>query len=277
MFSFIPNTAEVAYMGMMDGLRLHRRNEVKDSILAAAKDGTLNEELIDNLILRNWPRGEKIAHKDIKLRTFISQEQNRLQMASHVYDVTYGEVHPEDALVVIDDSIVRGTTLKQSILKMLAHTNPRKIVVVSTAPQIRYPDCYGIDMAEIGKFIAFAATIQLLKNSGQQSLIEAVYSRCKVELEQPMGQRRNCVKDLYEQFTDREISHMISQMIFPETTWSGELEVIYQTTENLHKSIAPQSGDWYFTGDYPTPGGYEIVNRSFVHWYEGRDGRAYDQ
>ncbi len=276
-FSFIPNTAEVAYMGMMDGLRLHRRIEVKDSILAAAKDGTLNEELIDALILRNWPRGEKIAHKDIKLRTFISQEQNRLQMASHVYDVTYGEVRPEDALVVIDDSIVRGTTLKQSILKMLAHTNPRKIVVVSTAPQIRYPDCYGIDMAEIGKFIAFAATIQLLKNSGQQGLIEAVYSRCKVELEQPMGQRRNCVKDLYEPFTDREVSHMISQMIFPETTWNGELEVIYQTTENLHTCIAPNSGDWYFTGDYPTPGGYEIVNRSFVHWYEGRDGRAYDQ
>ena len=276
-FSFIPNTAEVAYMGMMDGLRLHRRTEVKDAIMEAARNGTVTEELIDDLILRNWPRCEKIAHKDIKLRTFISQEQNRLQMASHVYDVTYGEVHEEDALVVIDDSIVRGTTLKQSILKMLAHTNPRKIVVVSTAPQIRFPDCYGIDMAEIGKFIAFQAAIQLLRNSGRQNLIDAVYSRCKVELEQPVSQMRNCVKDIYDPFTPTEVSHMISQMVFPETTWNGQLEVIYQTVEALHDAISPNCGDWYFTGNYPTPGGYELVNRSFVHWYEGRDGRAYDQ
>ena len=276
-FSFIPNTAEVAYMGMMDGLRLHRRMEVKHAILNAAKTGQVTEQLIDDLILRNWPRAEKIAHKDIKLRTFISQEQTRLQMASHVYDVTYGEVHEKDALVVIDDSIVRGTTLKQSILKMLAETNPRKILVVSTAPQIRFPDCYGIDMAEIGKFIAFQAAIRLLRESGRQNVIDSVYSKCKVELTQPVATMRNCVKDLYAPFTPEETSAMISQLVFPDTNWRGELKVIYQTVEALHEAISPECGDWYFTGDYPTPGGYELVNRSFVHWYEGRDGRAYDQ
>ena len=276
-FSFIPNTAEVAYMGMMDGLRLHRRMEVKNAILKAAKTGQVTEQLIDDLILRNWPRAEKIAHKDIKLRTFISQEQTRLQMASHVYDVTYGEVHEKDALVVIDDSIVRGTTLKQSILKMLAETNPHKILVVSTAPQIRFPDCYGIDMAEIGKFIAFQAAIRLLRESGRQNVIDSVYSKCKVELTQPVATMRNCVKDLYAPFTLEETSAMISQLVFPDTTWKGELKVIYQTVEALHEAISPECGDWYFTGDYPTPGGYELVNRSFVHWYEGRDGRAYDQ
>lgn len=275
-FSFIPNTAEVAYTGLMRGLRVHRRAEVKMAILEAAKAGTLTEELVDDLVLRNWPRGEKIAHKDIKLRTFISQEQNRLQLASHVYDVTYGEVGSEDTLVVIDDSIVRGTTLKQSILKMLARTNPRRIVVASTSPQIRYPDCYGIDMAEIGKFIAFQAAIHLLKQSNRQGIIDSVYAKCKVELEQPVGQMANCVKGIYEPFSDEEISHMISQMVFPETDWSGQLHVLFQTVQNLHASISENCGDWYFTGDYPTPGGYEVVNRSFVNWYEGRDGRAYD-
>ena len=198
-------------------------------------------------------------------------------MASHVYDVTYGEVHEKDALVVSDDSIVRGTTLKQSILKMLAETNPRKILVVSTAPQIRFPDCYGIDMAEIGKFIAFQAAIRLLRESGRQNVIDSVYSKCKVELTQPVATMRNCVKDLYAPFSLEETSAMISQLVFPDTTWQGELKVIYQTVEALHEAISPECGDWYFTGDYPTPGGYELVNRSFVHWYEGRDGRAYDQ
>ncbi|MBP7951602.1 MAG: amidophosphoribosyltransferase [Verrucomicrobiales bacterium] len=275
-FSFIPNTAEVAYTGLMRGLRLHRRGEVKAAILQASRDGTLTEDLVDSLIMRNWPRGEKIAHKDIKLRTFISQEQNRLQLASHVYDVTYGEVGPADVLVVIDDSIVRGTTLKQSILKMLTRTNPRKILVASTAPQIRFPDCYGIDMAEIGKFIAFQAAIELLRDSGRQSVIDGVYSKCKVELEQPVAQMGNCVKEIYTPFSDEEIARRISRMIYPETSWKGELEVVFQTVQSLHDAISATCGDWYFTGDYPTPGGFEIVNRSFVHWYEGRDGRAYD-
>jgi amidophosphoribosyltransferase len=275
-FSFIPNTAEVAYTGMIGGLEKHRRQEVRDALLQASNNGTLNEELVDNLILRNWPRAEKITHKDIKLRTFISQEQNRLQLASHVYDVTYGEVKPGDALVVIDDSIVRGTTLKQSILKMLTRTNPRMIVVASTAPQIRYPDCYGIDMADIGKFIAFQAVIGMLKQGGRQSLIDEVAVKCKLELEQPGDQMRNPVQQLFAQFTDEEISAKIAQMIQPETDWKGEIVVIYQTVENLHKALSENAGDWYFTGNYPTPGGYSVVNRSFINWYEGRDGRAYD-
>lgn len=275
-FSFIPNTAEVAYQGLMSGLRLHRRAEVKHAIMEAAASGTLTEELIDDLILRNWPRGEKIAHKDIKLRTFISQESSRLQLASHVYDVTYGEVQPGDSLVVIDDSIVRGTTLKQSILKMLTRTNPKRIVVASTAPQIRYPDCYGIDMSEIGKFIAFQAAIYLLKATGRQSVIDEVYRAAKAELEKPPGEQRNAVKGIYEPFTDTQISSRISEFVYPECDWKGELVILFQTVENLHRAISPGCGDWYFTGDYPTPGGYCVCNQSFVHHCENRSGRAYD-
>ena len=276
-FSFIPNTAEVAYHGLMEGVRLHRRSEVKEAILAAAADGILTEKLIDDLILRNWPRGEKILHKDIKLRTFISQESSRLQMASHVYDITYGEVKAEvDSLVVIDDSIVRGTTLKQSILKMLTRAQPKKIIVCSTAPQIRYPDCYGIDMAEIGKFIAFQAAVELLKATGQQARIDAVYQACRRELTKPAIQQRNAVNDLYEPFTEEQISSKISEFVYPDNDWNGELIVVFQTVENLHAAISPEAGDWYFTGDYPTPGGTEVCNRSFVHWYDKKSGRAYD-
>jgi amidophosphoribosyltransferase len=276
-FSFIPNTAEVAYYGLLEGLRLHRRSEVKAAILTAARDGTLTEDLIDDLILRNWPRGEKILHKDIKLRTFISQETSRLQMASHVYDITYGEVNPHrDSLVVIDDSIVRGTTLKQSILKMLTRAMPRRMVVCSTAPQIRYPDCYGIDMAEIGKFIAFQAAVELLKATGQQSKIDTVYQNCVQELTRPAVQQRNAVQDLYAPFTDEQISSKISEFVYPDNDWNGELIVVFQTVENLHTAIAPEAGDWYFTGNYPTPGGTDVCNRSFVHWYEKKSGRVYD-
>ena len=275
-FSFIPNTAEVAYHGMMSGLRLHRRREVKDAILKAAADGSLTEELIDDLILRNWPRGEKIAHKDIKLRTFISQESSRLQLASHVYDVTYGEVRPEDSLVVIDDSIVRGTTLKQSILKMLTRTNPRRIVVASTAPLIRYPDCYGIDMAEIGKFIAFQAAIELLRSAGRTSVIDDVYQRAKEELKKPAAQQINAVKGIYEPFSDDQIAARISEFVYPDTDWQGELILLFQTVGDLHKAVSPECGDWYFTGNYPTPGGVDVCNRSFVHHIENRTGRAYE-
>jgi amidophosphoribosyltransferase len=276
-FSFIPNTAEVAYYGLLEGLRLHRRSEVKAAIMTAAKDGTLTEDLIDDLILRNWPRGEKILHKDIKLRTFISQESSRLQLASHVYDITYGEVNPHrDTLVVIDDSIVRGTTLKQSILKMLTRAMPRRMVVCSTAPQIRYPDCYGIDMAEIGKFIAFQAAVELLKATGQQSKIDTVYQACLEELTKPAAAQRNAVQDLYAPFTDEQISGKISEFVYPDNDWSGELVVVFQTVANLHTAISPEAGDWYFTGNYPTPGGTDVCNRSFVHWYEKKSGRVYD-
>ena len=276
-FSFIPNTAEVAYHGLMEGARLHRRTEVKQAILNAAQHGLLTEELLDSLILRNWPRGEKILHKDIKLRTFISQESSRLLLASHVYDITYGEVKPQqDSLVVIDDSIVRGTTLKQSILKMLTRAQPLRMVVCSTAPQIRYPDCYGIDMAEIGKFIAFQAAIELLKATGQQSRIESVYQACMVELTKPAKDQRNAVQDLYEPFTHEEVSSKISEFVYPDNGWDGELIVVFQTVENLHAAISPEAGDWYFTGNYPTPGGTDVCNRSYVHWYEKKSGRVYD-
>ncbi len=276
-FSFIPNTAETAYHGLMDGLRLFRRQQVRSSILKAVEDGNLTAELVDDLILRNWPQGEKVAHKDIKMRTFISQEKGRDQMVSHVYDISYGVVKPGDFLVVLDDSIVRGTTLKQSILKILARTNPSKIVVCSTAPQIRYPDCYGIDMSELGKFIAFQAAVALLRRAGNQSLLDEVYDECREELKRPVGERRNIVQKIYEPFTEEEISAEISRMVYPENIeWHGEVEVMFQTIDNLRASIKGDCGDWYFTGNYPTAGGYSMVNLAYLRWFEGVGGRSYD-
>jgi len=276
-FSFIPNTAEPAYYGLMDGLRLLRRQQVRSGIMEASAKGELTESVLDELIMKNWPRGEKAVHKDIKMRTFIAQEKGRAQLVSHVYDITYGLVKPCDSLVVLDDSIVRGTTLKESILKILARTNPRKIVVCSTAPQIRYPDCYGIDMSELGKFIAFQATITLLKRAGKQQLLTDVYEACKAELKKPAGDRVNQVKRIYDSFTDDEISAEISNMVYPEDlNWSGEVDVMFLTVENLRACIKGPCGDWYFTGDYPTPGGVAIVNLAYIKWFEGSDGRSYD-
>ena len=276
-FSFIPNTAETAYHGLMDGLRLYRRQQVRSEIHEALADGSLTSERIDELILRNWPRGEKIAHKDIKMRTFITQETARDQLVSHVYDVTYGVVREGDHLVVLDDSIVRGTTLKQSILKILARTRPGKIVICSTAPQIRYPDCYGIDMSELGKFIAFQAAVALHRRAGRQSLLDRVYEDCRAELRKPAAERRNRVSGIYEAFTDEEISEEISRMVYPEDIdFRGELVVLFQTIENLRASIKGGCGDWYFTGNYPTPGGYAMVNSAYIRWYEGVGGRSYD-
>ncbi len=276
-FSFIPNTAETAYYGMMDGLRMYRREQVREELTKAAADNSITAEKIDELILRNWPRGEKIAHKDIKMRTFISQEKGRDQLVSHVYDITYGAVNPGDNLVVLDDSIVRGTTLKKSILKILARTCPGKIVICSTAPQIRYPDCYGIDMSEIGKFIAFNAAVALHRRAGRQGLLDEIYNDCKAELEKPCADRRNCVKAVYESFTPEEVSAEISRMVHPEDIdWQGEVEVIYQTIDNLHAAIEGPCGTWYFTGDYPTPGGYSMVNLAYMRWFEGLGGRSYD-
>ena len=276
-FSFIPNTAEIAYHGLMEGLRLHRRKQVRDAILEASSKGELTPDMVDSLILRNWPQGEKIAHKDIKLRTFISQEKGRDQLVSHVYDITYGVVEPGDRLVALDDSIVRGTTLKKSILKILARTKPSKIVVCSTAPQIRYPDCYGIDMSELGKFIAFQAAVALHRRAGRQALLDEVYECCRAELMKPAAERRNCVQRVYEAFTEEEISAEISRMVYPENIeWNGEVQVLFQTIENLHASIHGSSGDWYFTGDYPTAGGYSMVNLAYIRWFEGVGGRSYD-
>jgi len=276
-FSFIPNTAETAYHGLMDGLRLFRRQQVRSAILEAVEKGDLTPELVDDLILRNWPRGEKVAHKDIKMRTFISQEKGRDQLVSHVYDITYDIVKPGDYLVAIDDSIVRGTTLKKSILKILARTKPSKIVVCSTAPQIRYPDCYGIDMSELGKFIAFQAAVALHRKAGRQSLLDEIYEQCREELKKPAQLRANRVKRVYEAFSAVEVSAEISRMVYPEDIdWSGDVVVVFQTIENLHASISGPCGDWYFTGDYPTPGGFSMVNLAYLRWYEGLGGRSYD-
>jgi amidophosphoribosyltransferase len=276
-FSFIPNTADTAYYGLMDGLRIHRRQEVRDAILKAGAAGDLTPELVDDLILHNWPRGEKVANKDIKMRTFIAQDKGRDQMVSLVYDITYGVVNPGDNLVVLDDSIVRGTTLKKSILKILARTHPAKIVICSTAPQIRYPDCYGIDMAELGRFIAFQAAVDLHRRAGRSSLLKQIYQQCLAEMQKPPAERVNCVKEVYAAFTDEDISAEIARLVYPEQTdWKGEVEVIFQTIENLHAAIKGECGDWYFTGNYPTIGGFSVVNMAYIRWYEGLSGRSYD-
>jgi amidophosphoribosyltransferase len=276
--SFIPNTSEVAYYGLMEELRLRRRDEVKAAILKASAENRLTENLIDDLILRNWPRAEKVVSKDIKIRTFIGQENLRNQLVSHVYDITYGSVRPgEDALVCVDDSIVRGTTLRKSILRILSRLNPRKIVIVSTAPQIRYPDCYGIDMSELGKFIAFEAAIALLKENGRQDLLEDVYRLCRAEVAKPVtGNPMNHVRKLYEPFTPEQISAKIGEFVRPKgIDWKGEIEIIFQTIENLHGAVPSHTGDWYFTGKYPTPGGYRVVNQAYLNYFEKSEGRSY--
>jgi amidophosphoribosyltransferase len=230
--------------------------------------------VLDELILRNWPRGEKVVSKDIKLRTFIGQETMRNQLASHVYDITYGSVKPGDNLVCVDDSIVRGTTLRKSILRILARLNPRKIVIVSTAPQIRYPDCYGIDMSELGKFIAFEAAVEMLRERGQAALLEETYRHCRDEVAK--GGAVNHVRAIYEPFTPEELSAKIVERVRPKgIEWQGEIEVIFQKIENLHAAVPAHSGDWYFTGKYPTPGGYRVVNQAYVNYYEKNEGRSY--
>ena len=275
-FSFVPNTAEVAYYGLLDSVRLHRRQEVRDRLLEANEAGTLDKELIDELIMGNWPRGEKIAHKDIKLRTFISQEEGRAKLVSHVYDITYGVVKENDCLVCIDDSIVRGTTLKESILKILSRTKPRKIVVASTAPQIRYPDCYGIDMSELGKFIAFKATVELIKDDGNNDLLQDVYQDCIAQADLPSSEMVNHVKRLYDRYTDEQISAKIAELVYPKNVyWEGELEIVFLPVEKMRAAIPEHNGDWYFTGNYPTPGGFATVNKAFINYFENKAGRAY--
>jgi len=273
-FSFIPNTAEVAYYGLLSALRERRRDEVKRAILKASAAGALNEALLDDLILHNWPRGEKVVSKDVKIRTFIGQEGMRNQLSSHVYDITYGSVQPGDHLVCVDDSIVRGTTLRRSILRILARLHPRKIVIVSTAPQIRYPDCYGIDMSELGKFVAFEATVALLKDRGKADLLSEVYTLCREAVAK--GEAVNHVRKLYEPFTPEEISAKITDLVRPKNIeGQGEIEIIFQTIGNLHAAVPAHSGDWYFTGKYPTPGGYRVVNQAYMNYYDQNEGRSY--
>ena len=276
-FSYVPNTAESAYYGFMEELHQVRRTEVKQRLIDARKNGGLTDELINELVVDNWPKGEKIANKDIKLRTFISQEAGRAQLVSHVYDITYGVVREqEDALVCIDDSIVRGTTLKRSILQILGRSRPRKLVIASTAPQIRYPDCYGIDMSELGKFVAFEAAIALLEEHGYDNLLDEVAAKCAEALQTRESDYVNHVKEIYKNFTAEEISIKIADLVCPDCLRGRtNVEVIYQNIENLHKALPEHRGDWYFTGDYPTPGGYRVVHKAFLNYYERKECRSY--
>jgi amidophosphoribosyltransferase len=276
-FSYVPNTAESAYYGFMEQLRLVRRAEVKQRLIDARQSGELTDSLIDDLVMDNWPKGEKIANKDIKLRTFISQESGRAQLVSHVYDITYGVVREEqDALVCIDDSIVRGTTLKKSILKILGRSKPRKLVIASTAPQIRFPDCYGIDMSELGKFIAFQAAISLIQDHGYRGLLKEVAEQCREALKTPQSKPVNYVKRVYENFTVDQISQKVAELVAPEALKEvTKVEILYQSVENLHEALPDHPGDWYFTGNYPTPGGYRVAHKAFLNFYENKDGRSY--
>lgn len=271
-FSFIPNTAETAFYGMMEGVRNHLQEDKKRKIHDL--NGEWTEEKLQEIISVE-PRVEKIAVKDVKLRTFISGDEGRDDLVGHVYDVTYGIVrNGVDNLVIIDDSIVRGTTLKKSILRILDRLHPKKIVVVSSAPQIRYPDCYGIDMTRMGDFCAFNAAIALIKERNMESLIEDVYQKCKAQENLPKEEVMNYVTEIYKPFTPEEISDKISEQLTPEDM-NAEVKIVFQTVENLHAACPENNGDWYFTGNYPTPGGNKVVNTSFINYVEGNTKRAY--
>lgn len=271
-FSYIPNTAASAFRGMINELH-NVCDKIKEEEIRKINPAKDKDKLKKILAFR--PRVDNIAVKDVKLRTFITQDSQRDDLVGHVYDITYGVVRPGiDNLVVIDDSIVRGTTLKQSIIRILARLKPKNIIIVSSAPQIRYPDCYGIDMAKLGDFIAFKAAIELLKDTGQESIINDVYNKSKAQENLPKEQVVNHVKEIYKPFTAQQISDKIAELLTPPGLVPG-LKVIYQSIEDLHSSIPEHKGDWYFTGNYPTPGGNKVVNLSYIHYIEGTDKRAY--
>ena len=270
-FSYIPNTAETSFYGMVEAAQDFLNQRKNKHILEHRN--TLTEETLEEL-LKVKIRTEKIAIKDAKLRTFITEDSSRDDLVAHVYDVTYGVIKPEDNLVIIDDSIVRGTTLKMSIIKMMDRLNPKRIVVVSSAPQIRYPDCYGIDMAKLEGLVAFQATLALLKERGLEHIIHDVYNKCKAQENLPDNEVVNFVTEFYAPFTDQEVSDKIAQLLVTKDT-KAEVKIIFQTVENLHVACPKNLGDWYFTGDYPTPGGNRVVNKAFINFYEGNDARAY--
>ena len=269
-FSYIPNTAETSFYGMIESVEEYLNARKSEEIIG--KKG-LSEDAIKE-ILSVRPRIEKIAVKDVKLRTFITEDDSRDDLVEHVYDITYGVVKKKDTLVIIDDSIVRGTTLKKSILKMLDRLDPKKIIIVSSAPQIRYPDCYGIDMANLESLVAFNAALELLKDHNQTSLIKEVYENCKSELELEDNKMENKVKAIYAPFTADEISNKITELLSSHLV-KRDVKIIFQTIENLHRACPTSTGDWYFTGNYPTPGGNRVVNTAFVNFYEGNKKRAY--
>ncbi|MDY5688496.1 MAG: amidophosphoribosyltransferase, partial [Bacteroidaceae bacterium] len=266
-FSFIPNTAEVAFYGMLDGFKKKLNREKVEELYNLTQDHQPTKEEIQE-VLRPYIRSEKVALKDIKLRTFITEGNSRNELAAHVYDITYGSLVPYvDNLVIIDDSIVRGTTLKESILRILDRLHPRKIVLVSSSPQVRYPDYYGIDMARMEEFIAFRAAIELLKDNHNSQIITDVYEKCKAQEHTPAEEMLNYVKDIYAPFTDEDISTKMVEMLRP-TDVTTPIEIVYQTVDGLHKACPSHSGDWYFSGDYPTPGGVKLLNKAFINYYE---------
>lgn len=269
-FSYIPNTAEVAFYGLVEGLEEYLNDYKTERILALQSDGQLNRDSIRN-VMEAEVRIEKAAIKDIKLRTFIAEGDVRNDLAAHVYDISYGCLQPKrDSLVVIDDSIVRGTTLKQSILNMLARLNPKKIVVVSSSPQVRYPDYYGIDMSRMDEFIAFKAAVELLKEIGMEYVLASTYAECCKEVKKSVSEPLvNHVKNIYSHFSDDQISRKIAQMVKPADM---DVEIVYQTVEGLHKACPNHPGDWYFSGNYPTPGGILRVNQAYIDWYEAKSG-----
>lgn len=271
-FSYIPNTAETSYYGMCEAAEDYLNQQKTDKILSGGRGLSADEV---SAILSQRPRFEKLAIKDAKLRTFITNDDSRDDLVAHVYDITYGVVKKEDNIVIIDDSIVRGTTLKKSIIKILDRTAPKKIVVVSSAPQIRYPDCYGIDMAKLGDFIAFRAAVELLKETGQYQVVTDVYNKCiKQRSKADIDIVENYVKEIYKPFTAEQVSAKISEML-KTSDINADVEIIFQTIEGLHEACPDHEGDWYFTGDYPTPGGMRVVNEAFINFYEGNNKRAY--
>ncbi len=270
--SYIPNTAESAFYGLVKGVEDYINQSKIDSIIK--RRGNLTRADLEQIISQR-PRVEKIAVKDVKLRTFITEDKTRDDLVGHVYDVTYGVIRRGiDNLVIIDDSIVRGTTLKKSIIRILDKLDPRKIVIVSSSPQLRYPDCYGIDMAKLGDLIAFKAAVQLLKKSGNEGLIAKVYEEAKKEVLKPVGEIRNLVKEIYKPFSTEAISGMISQLLTSEDV-NAEVEIVFQSIEGLHEACPGHTGDWYFTGNYPTSGGNKVANQSFINYVEGVNARAY--
>ena len=270
-FSFIPNTAETSFLGMIETVDSYLNKRKTKEILKGKR--SLSAEKVTQ-VLSAHTRVEKIAIKDVKLRTFITEDSSRDDLVAHVYDITYGVIKPEDNLVIIDDSIVRGTTLKKSILKMLDRLSPKRIVVVSSAPQIRYPDCYGIDMANLEGLVAFRAALSLLKDAGKYELIEKIYAKCKAQENYEDSEVENFVKEIYAPFSATQISEKIATLLSADGI-TAEVKIIFQTIENLHHACPKNLGDWYFTGNYPTDGGNRVVNQAFINFYEGRKKRAY--
>ena len=275
-FSYIPNTAETAFLGLVEAIGGALRSNIANNLWKKILDKSITKDDLSNLN-EIRVKAELIAHKDQRLRTFITHDAARRDLVAHIYDITRGLIGENDSLVVLDDSIVRGTTLRQSIITSLSQLNPKRIIIASSAPPIMYPDCYGIDMSQLGKFIAFEAAIALTKDRGQEAILDEIEEKCKSQINQPLDKMQNYVKEIYNQFSLEEISKKVAQLVRPnDLQWNGKLNVVYQDIEGLHKSMPEHTGDWYFTGDYPTPGGNAVVTRAYLNWRSGNDSaRSY--